>query len=183
MEEELSPKFDGIALVNHQIFNDDRGTLSVLFSKTELSNLQIDKFVQQNHVVSNIGVIRGIHWQHASYAQGKLITCQAGSIFDVFVDLRKSSQSFGKWGGITLSSEDSFSIWIPKGFGHGFQALESNSEVLYSLDNDFYPEKSSILNPLDPHIGIEWPIRNLSLSLKDSQAPDFRNLVEAELFE
>ncbi len=132
----------------------------------------LSDFVQDNHSRSINGVLRGLHYQ-IQHSQGKLVRCTQGAVYDVIVDLRKSSPTFKKWFGIKLCRSD-LHIWIPPGFAHGFYTLTSSAEINYKQTNYYYPEFDRTLIWNDPEIGIEWPIaENLILSEKDKVGKSF----------
>jgi dTDP-4-dehydrorhamnose 3,5-epimerase len=132
------------------------------------------KFVQDNHSKSKRGVIRGLHYQKAPYEQGKLVRVVSGEIFDVAVDLRKKSPTYGKWVGIKLSSKNMKQLWIPKGFAHGFQVISKEAEVLYKTTNYYAPKLQFTIRWDDEFLKIKWD-KNLNkiLSSKDLNSPKF----------
>lgn len=137
-------------------------------------------FIQDNHALSKKGVLRGLHYQLPPYAQGKLIRVTRGAIFDVAVDLRRSSPTFGQWTGETLSADNGRQIWIPEGFAHGYLALTDHTECLYKVTAFYTPEAERTIAWNDPAIGITWPEDTQPiLSEKDRQGV---LLGEAELF-
>ena len=144
-------------------------------------------FLQENHSRSKYGILRGLHYQKEPYEQGKLVRCLSGSIYDVEVDLRKSSNTFGEWAAIELSSENNIQFWIPEGFAHGFLTLSDTADISYKV-TDYWnkdAEKSVMWN--DEDININWPLKNLAintplLSTKDSKGLFFADLTKEELF-
>lgn len=133
--------------------------------------------VQENHSKSKKGVLRGLHYQTNPFAQGKLVRVVKGKTFDVAVDMRRNSQTFAKWVGAELSDENKLMLFMPRGFAHGFVALEDDTEVVYLVDNDYSkPNEQGILWN-DNRIGIKWPIENVILSEKDSKWPIFDHSV------
>ncbi len=138
------------------------------------------EFVQDNHSQSQRGVLRGLHYQLTPHSQGKLVRCVEGAVFDVAVDIRKNSATFGKWVGAVLSAENKHQLWIPEGFAHGFLTLSETAQFLYKATNFYAPqsERSIIWN--DPDIAIEWPtVEAIILSAKDEQGLP---LSKAELY-
>ncbi|EPR85446.1 dTDP-4-dehydrorhamnose 3,5-epimerase [Acinetobacter gerneri DSM 14967 = CIP 107464 = MTCC 9824] len=131
--------------------------------------LEIPQFVQDNHSLSQKGVLRGLHFQNAPYAQGKLVRVVQGKAWDVAVDIRKDSETYGQWVGVELSGENHKQFWIPEGFAHGFLALEDNTQFLYKTTNYYNKESEGAIIWNDPTIAIEWPVNGyeIFLSSKD----------------
>jgi len=160
-----------ILLIEPKIFEDDRGLFFESYNqenfenKTNLSPI----FVQENHSSSKKAVLRGLHYQLPPAAQDKLIKVVQGEIFDVAVDIRKNSPSFGKWVGEVLSSDNKKQLWIPKGFAHGFFVLSETAEVNYKTTNYYMPEFERIIRWNDSELGIDWNLNGLNpiLSAKD----------------
>ena len=139
-------------------------------------------FVQENVSKSSKGTVRGLHWQTNPKAQDKLITCISGEIFDVAIDLRKDSKTFGSYCFQILKGGENKSIWIPKGFAHGFQALTNECIISYSVSADFSIDNSRTINPHCPTVGIDWPIKDTILSKSDSEAKTLQDLLSEEIF-
>ncbi len=136
-------------------------------------------FVQDNHSRSAAGVLRGLHYQLAPHEQGKLVSVLAGAIFDVAVDLRAASPTFGQWTGALLSATNRHSLWVPPGFAHGFLALEAGSEVFYKVTSYYAPESERSLRWDDPQLAIGWPAPPQEMSLRDRQAPGLAQALAA----
>lgn len=168
---------DGVLIVKGKRFADNRGFFSELYKEDLFSSNGMSRFVQDNMSESSSGVIRGLHWQSDPFGQGKLVSCLAGSVLDVAVDVRKGSSTFGKHVAVKLPATEPVSLWIPTGFAHGFQALENNTRVFYKVTNYWNKESERSLNPLDPQLAIEWPIENKILSEKDAEAPSLSYLI------
>ena len=171
----------GLKVVEPTVFGDARGYFMETYNYNDFREAGIDvEFVQDNHSRSIRNVLRGIHYQ-IQQPQGKLIRVIAGEVFDVAVDLRRHSPTFGKWVGATLSAENFNMLWIPPGFGHGFLVLSDLAEFVYKATDFYAPqyERSILWN--DPDISIEWPLHDESpiLSEKDAKA---KHLHEAEVF-
>jgi dTDP-4-dehydrorhamnose 3,5-epimerase len=170
-----------VLLIEPQVFGDDRGFFFESFNQNkfeEATGYKIN-FVQDNHSKSVKGVLRGLHYQLPPKAQGKLVRVIQGEVFDVSVDIRKSSPTFGKWVGEILSSDNKKQMWIPEGFAHGFVTLSDTAEFLYKTTDFYSKEYEQAIRWNDDTIGIQWPINNVSLSLKDELALSF---TEANLF-
>jgi dTDP-4-dehydrorhamnose 3,5-epimerase len=150
---------EGVYLFSPNIYKDDRGSFVESFNKNVFSE-HVDgyfEFVQDNQSVSKAGVLRGLHFQ-INHPQGKLVRVSRGSVFDVAVDLRRSSPSFGQWVGVTLTEENQSQLWIPPGFAHGFYALTEHVTVQYKVTDFWYPEHERTLIWNDPSVGIKWPL-------------------------
>jgi dTDP-4-dehydrorhamnose 3,5-epimerase len=171
-----------VLILEPKVFGDERGFFYESFNAAafeEATGLK-RQFVQDNHSKSQRGVLRGLHYQ-IQQPQGKLVRVVAGEVFDVAVDLRKSSPSFGRWVGTHLSAQNQRQLWVPEGFAHGFVVLSESAEFLYKTTDYYAPahERSLLWN--DPELGIQWPISEApQLSKKDVEG---KRLSEAELFE
>ena len=168
-----------VLLIEPEIFGDDRGFFFESFNQENFKKVTGKKinFVQDNHSKSIKGVLRGLHYQLPPKAQGKLVRVTQGEVFDVVVDLRQTSVTFGKWVGETLSAENKKQIWIPEGFAHGFLTLSDTAEFLYKTTNFYSLEHERSISWNDPNIGINWPDINIVLSAKDKVANTFLNSV------
>ncbi|MEZ7834214.1 MAG: dTDP-4-dehydrorhamnose 3,5-epimerase [Burkholderiaceae bacterium] len=150
---------DGVLLLEPKVFGDERGFFFESFNQRDFdqaTGLSV-QFVQDNHSKSSQGVLRGLHYQ-IQHPQGKLVRVTAGEVFDVVVDLRSSSATFGRSYGITLSADNKRQLWIPAGFAHGFLVTSESAEFLYKTTDYWYPEFERSLLWSDPALGIEWPI-------------------------
>ena len=169
----LSLRIPDVILIEPEVFDDERGFFIESYQKERFATAGISyEFVQDNHSRSMQGVLRGLHYQ-IKKPQGKLIRIVAGEIFDVAVDLRKTSATFGQWVEAYLSAENKKQIWVPPGFAHGFYVISEYAEVLYKATDYYAPqwERSILWN--DPRIGIQWPLINgeqPNLSIKDANA-------------
>jgi dTDP-4-dehydrorhamnose 3,5-epimerase len=172
----VKTKIPDVILISPEVFGDDRGFFLETFREDNFLKFGIGpKFVQDNHSGSQKGVLRGLHYQ-IQQPQGKLIRAIAGEIFDVAVDLRKSSQTFGQWVGVILSANNKHQLWLPPGFAHGFLVLSDWAEVVYKATDYYAPvhERSVIWN--DSYLNIDWPIEPgqiPNVSKKDSMAIKF----------
>ncbi len=170
-----------VLLIEPQVFADERGFFFESFNLERFEKAVGEKinFVQDNHSKSLKGVLRGLHYQLPPKAQGKLVRVTHGEVFDVAVDLRQSSQTFGKWVGEILSADNKKQIWIPEGFAHGFLTLSDSSEFLYKTTDYYSKEHEQAIRWNDEKIGIQWPMKEVSLSSKDDAALSFK---EAKYF-
>lgn len=159
----------GVFEITLNPFVDERGFFMRVFDEKIFNDFNINRqWVQENHSKSTKkGIIRGLHFQLQPFAETKLVRCIKGEIFDVFVDIRKGSESFGKWGSIRLSDENKKMIFIPRGFAHGFCTLTEVTEVLYKVDNYYSKEHEVGILWNDPKLMIKWPIKEPFLSEKD----------------
>lgn len=179
----IETKIPAVKIIEPKVFGDDRGYFYESFNKKLFDNAigQPVEFVQDNHSRSVRGVLRGLHFQLPPFAQGKLVRCTLGEVFDVAVDIRRSSPTFGHWVGVNLSAENKRQLWIPEGFAHGFITLSEHAEFLYKTTNYYAPAHDRGVRWDDPTIGIDWPeVGELTLSSKDLQQPDLAN---ADLFD
>jgi len=169
-----------VIIIEPEVYSDERGLFFESFNKALWKKAHAeDDFVQDNHSRSIKTVLRGLHYQ-IKQAQGKLVRAVVGEIFDVAVDVRRDSQTFGKWTGLILSAENKRQLWVPKGFAHGFLVLSDVAEVVYKATDYYAPEYERSIIWNDPDIGIEWPLDGRPLlSKKDSSAAAFR---DAEVF-
>jgi len=152
-----------VFLLEPRVFGDDRGFFYESWNTKTLLDLGLDMdFVQDNHSKSHRGVLRGLHYQ-VQHPQGKLVRVVAGEVFDVVVDLRKSSPTCGKWVGSLLSAENKRMAWIPPGFAHGFFVLSETAEFLYKASDYWYPEHERTLLWNDSAVGINWPVAGVPL--------------------
>jgi dTDP-4-dehydrorhamnose 3,5-epimerase len=168
-------ELDGLLEIRPARFGDERGFFSEVWREDRLAEAGIHvAFVQDNHSYSQArGVLRGLHYQLPPAAQDKLVRVSRGAIFDVAVDIRSGSPTFGRWAGIVLSAAEWNQLFVPKGFAHGFVTLEEDTEVLYKASAAYAPELERAIRFDDPAIAIEWPVdaSGLTLSEKDRSAP------------
>jgi dTDP-4-dehydrorhamnose 3,5-epimerase len=158
----------GLILIKPRVIGDNRGFFLELYKRSDFVKAGIaEQLVQDNYSRSAQGVLRGLHYQKTPKAQGKLVMCMKGSIFDVAVDIRKGSPHFGKWAGVELNGENRHMIYVPAGFAHGFQVLSDFAEVLYKCTEEYSPEHERGITWNDPDIAVSWPIKEPTLSAKD----------------
>lgn len=177
----ISTALPEVLILEPKVFGDDRGFFFESFNLRDfqqVSGLDVN-FMQDNHSRSERNVLRGLHYQ-IQHPQGKLVRVISGSVFDVSVDLRRSSPNFGKWVGVELTSENKRQLWIPPGFAHGFVVTSESAEFLYKTTDYWFPEHERSLLWNDPAVGIEWPLDGEpKLAAKDAAA---KVLGEAEVF-
>ncbi len=165
-------KIPEVILIEPKVFKDKRGFFMETYKITDFANFGIkENFVQENHSFSFKGILRGLHYQHPPFAQGKLVRVVKGEIFDVAVDIRKGSPTYGKWVAEILSEENKKALYIPVGFAHGFCVLSEVAEVIYKVTNLYSPESEAGVFWNDETLNIEWPIREPILSEKDKKWP------------
>ncbi len=181
-----SELIQGLKLIHPKVFYDQRGYFLESWNQ-KIFNTKIYSsidFLQDNHSFSSQGTLRGLHYQLPPHEQGKLVRCIRGEIFDVAIDLRRSSNTFAKWASVYLSADNFKQLFIPAGFAHGFLTLSDEAEVLYKATNYWNKdaERSIIWN--DPHLKIDWPRnREFQLSSKDALAPSLKDICEDDLFD
>ena len=163
----------GLKLIQRKPIEDSRGSLARVFSADEFRLVGLDKPVAQiNHTLTRIkGAVRGLHFQNPPHAEVKLVSCLAGAVFDVAVDLRAGSATFLRWHGEVLSAENRRSLLLPEGFAHGFQTLTEDAQLLYLHTATYHPESEGALNFEDTALGIEWPLPVADLSDRDRAHP------------
>ena len=169
-----------VLIIEPKVFGDDRGWFFESFNEKDFSAAvgHSVTFVQDNHSSSKKGVLRGLHYQ-MEQTQGKLVRVCHGVVFDVAVDIRRSSPTFGKWVGEIISSDNKKQLWIPKGFAHGFLTLSDTAEFLYKTTDFYSKDHEEAIQWNDKTIGIDWPMKDVSLSSKDNAALSFK---EAKYF-
>lgn len=178
----ITTEIPGVVIIEPKIFGDERGFFFESFNTRTFAAATglSPNFVQDNHSRSSKNVLRGLHYQ-IRQSQGKLVRVIAGEVFDVAVDLRRSSPTFGKWTGTRLSAENKRTLWIPEGFAHGFLVLSDSADFLYKTTDYYAPEHERCIVWNDPAIDIDWPLSGApTLSAKDKAG---KLLAEAETFE
>lgn len=174
----IETELDGVLVVESGRAADDRGFFSEVYSERTWAEQGFrERFVQDNLSMSHKGVVRGMHYQLEPHAMGKLVRAVRGAVYDVAVDLRRGSPTFGKWVGVELNESGNTALWIPAGFAHGFLALEDHTLVYYKSTAVHTPEAERTLSYQCPRVGICWPIPPKIISRKDAEAP---GLDEAE---
>ena len=172
-----------VLLIEPRVFGDERGFFFESFNQqrfNEATGLDL-QFVQDNHSKSAKNVLRGLHYQLPPRAQGKLVRVVAGEVFDVAVDIRKNSPTFGHWVGVTLSADNKHQLWIPPGLAHGFLVITESAEFLYKTTDYYAPELERCIRWDDPDLGIDWPIEGAPLlSGKDAESPRLSSLCQAQ---
>ena len=177
---------EGPILLTPSLKYDERGFFVESWNQNEFNSLigSEIKFLLDGHSLSKKGVLRGLHYQIPPNQQGKLVRCIIGEIYDVIVDIRKTSKTFGEWYGIEMNAADHYQLWIPPGFAHGFLSLNQDSIVLYKVDQFRYQNHERILKWNDELVGIKWPQLKepYHLSEKDKNAPTLTEIYEDDLF-
>lgn len=173
-------KFKGVFEIQLEPREDKRGFFMRVYDDTIFEKHGIHRnWVQENHSLSvEKDVIRGMHFQFPPHAETKLVRVVSGELYDVFIDLRKDSPTFGQWDSIILSAENKKVIYIPRGFAHGNCSLTDNVQIVYKVDNYYAPNSEGTIKWDDPDVGIDWPIDNPVISTKDSEAGSFREFIE-----
>ncbi len=175
-------EIEGVILVKPKAFGDNRGFFMESYKKSEFFKNGIDvEFVQDNHSKSAKNVLRGLHYQAKPYEQAKLVRCSKGKIYDVAVDLRKSSKTFGKWLKVELSEENKHMLFIPAGFAHGFAVVSDEAELLYKTSTEYSRENDRGLLYCDKDINVDWGIDSPILSEKDKIQPKLTEINKEEL--
>ena len=160
-------KLEGVLLVTPKVFGDDRGFFMETYNQDKAAELGLPtSFVQDNHSKSSKGVLRGLHYQYPQW-QGKLVRVVQGEIFDVAVDIRAGSPTYGEWVGYSLNDENKQQLYVPEGFAHGFVVTSDTAEVVYKCTDMYAPEQEGSVLWNDPAIGIDWPVDEPLLSAKD----------------
>jgi len=173
----IETSLKGACIIKPKVFRDERGFFLEFWNeKVFAENGIAAKFVQDNHSLSvKKGVLRGLHFQLPPNEQAKLVRVTRGKVYDVIVDLRKNSETFGKWEGFELSAENFQMPFIPRGFAHAYCMLEDNTEFIYKVDNFYAPESDSGIIWNDPDLAINWPTKDPILSEKDSKLQELKN--------
>ncbi|APU47203.1 dTDP-4-dehydrorhamnose 3,5-epimerase [Acinetobacter junii] len=185
----IETKIKGLLILEPKVFGDDRGWFMESFNQKAFEQaldelgLDIPQFVQDNHSLSQKGVLRGLHYQLNPYAQGKLVRVVQGKAWDVAVDIRKSSPTFGQWVGVELTGQNHKQFWIPAGFAHGFVALEDNTQFLYKTTNYYNKESEGAIVWNDPSIAIDWPLGDIYQVLVSEKDEIASVLKDAKLFD
>jgi dTDP-4-dehydrorhamnose 3,5-epimerase len=172
----LKTDIEGLMIVRPRVFEDSRGYFFESFSQREFDAVMPGvRFVQDNESRSSYGVVRGLHFQKAPYAQGKLTRCVLGRVLDVAMDLREGSATYGKYVAVELSEENHLQLWVPAGFAHGFSVLSPAAVFQYKCDEFYHPETEDGYYPLSPALGIDWqvPVSDMILSDKDRVRKNF----------
>lgn len=168
-------KIKGAFIVDIKRISDDRGFFGRAFCQREMKKMGLNERVAQTNLSSNPkkGTLRGLHYQVSPHEESKLVRCTRGSLFDVIVDLRKSSETYGQWFGTKLTADSFQMLYVPEGCAHGFVTLEDNTDIMYEVSEFYAPNAERGLLWNDPTIGIQWPIEPLIISEKDKQQPFF----------
>jgi dTDP-4-dehydrorhamnose 3,5-epimerase len=178
MPEVLPTKLDGVVRLAPAVHGDERGFMLESFSRKDWAEAGVDcEFVQQNHSRSRRGTLRAIHFQ-TDPGQAKLVRCPRGSVFDVAVDLRRDSPTYGQWEGYELSDENHHQLFVPVGFGHGFAVLSEEADFTYLVSSYYDPATEAGIRWDDPEVGVEWPVDEPLLSERDKTAPTLSEIAD-----
>lgn len=174
----IETRLPGVVVFEPKVFRDQRGFFVETFRESALLEAAINEtFVQDNHSRSSKGILRGLHYQ-LFQPQGKLVRVSRGKVFDVAVDVRKNSPTFGQWFGAVLDDENLRMMYVPPGYAHGFVVLSEVADFIYRCTNYYHAESEQCIAWNDPDIGVQWPVSDVTLSTKDQSAP---NLLQQEL--
>jgi dTDP-4-dehydrorhamnose 3,5-epimerase len=166
---------EGAYLIQDKVFKDERGAFTEIWATKQLRNAGISFQPASSCFSFNIdsGILRGLHYQSEPFGQSKIVSCVAGKVYDVILDLRKGKSSFLKWEAIGLTAFSGQAIYIPEGCAHGFVTLENNTVISYLIEGEYNPQAAGVVRWNDPSIGISWPVKDPILSEKDRNAADF----------
>jgi len=177
----METEIPGLKIIQPKIFGDPRGFFFESYNAERYAALGIsNKFVQDNVSFSTQGILRGLHFQNPG-SQGKLVSVLQGEVFDVAVDVRQGSPTFGKWFGLYLNSETKQQFWVPEGFAHGFVVTSPTAMFCYKCDSYYQPQSEFSLQWNDPDLGVSWPVEQPTLSTKDQKAKRLRDFQSNEL--
>jgi dTDP-4-dehydrorhamnose 3,5-epimerase len=175
----IKTEIEGVLILEPRVFGDERGFFSESFNQRAFDEAVGHKvvFVQDNHSRSTRGVLRGLHYQLPPHAQGKLVRVTQGSVYDVAVDIRRQSPTFGRWVGVELSGENHRQLWLPPGMAHGFLVTSDSADFLYKTTEYYAPQAERSVRWDDPDLGIAWPMLpdSSKISAKDASAPSLRD--------
>ena len=179
----LTCEIPGLVIIEPKVFGDARGYFMETWNQQRYREVGLDcNFVQDNISVSRRGILRGLHFQNPK-GQGKLVCALQGEVFDVAVDLRKNSPTFGRWHGLTLSAENKRQFFVPAGFAHGFAVLSETAMFAYKCTEFYTPQNEMALLWNDPEVGVQWPLEAPQLSDKDARGVRLRDIPRERLFE
>ena len=171
-------ELDGLVLIEPKVFSDERGYFFESYKHSDFARSGIDAaFVQDNHSLSKKGVIRGLHYQQNPMAQGKLVRVIRGALWDVAVDIRRSSKNFKKWIAVELSEDNKRMLYVPPGFAHGFLALTDDAHLVYKCTEEYSPQHDSGIRWDDLEISVQWPVQKPLVSEKDERLPYLRDAI------
>lgn len=181
----METEIEGVYILEPTVFEDCRGFFMESYNKKDFEEIGLYyDLVQDNHSLSiKAGILRGLHFQLNPKAQTKIVRCLSGAIYDVVVDIRKGSPTFGKWISFILTPDNKRQIVVPKGFAHGILTLVPNTEILYKVDEYYSPKHDRSIRWNDPDLNIKWPVSNPILSEKDANAPLLKDILDEINFE
>lgn len=178
----IATRIPEVKIIEPAVFGDTRGFFMETHNSRKFAELGLDlNFVQDNHSRSRQGILRGLHYQ-MQQTQGKLVRVTSGKVFDVAVDVRRSSPTFGQWVGVELSDENHRMLWVPEGFAHGFYVMSESADFLYKCTNLYAPEHEACIRWDDPTLAIEWPLEDGQAPLVSSKDAQGKSWAEAETF-
>lgn len=171
-------KIKGAYLIDIKRIADERGFFGRAFCQREMKDMGLNDRIAQTNLSSNPvkGTLRGLHYQVAPHEESKLVRCTRGSLFDVVVDLRKESETYGQWFGVVLKADNFQMLYVPEGCAHGFLTLEDHTDIMYEVSEFYAPNAERGLLWNDPEIGIQWPMEPILISEKDKQQPSFQKI-------
>lgn len=170
-------KIPSLLLIQPKVFQDERGFFLEKYKQSEFEKISLPPFVQDNYSSSKQGVIRGLHYQRSPYEQGKLVSVVFGKVWDVAVDIRKNSPTFGQWVGVELSDKNNLAFYIPVGFAHGFSVLSQEARFFYKCTTEYLPEYEQGIRFNDPDLNIDWKLTAKPIvSAKDIVLPLFKDI-------
>lgn len=173
-----------VVIIEPRVFQDERGFFMESYKHSEFAASGINEsFVQDNHSRSRRGVLRGLHYQNPPRSQGKLVRAISGEVYDVAVDIRRGSRTYGRWVSAVLSEDNKWMLYVPPGFAHGFMALSEVAEILYKTTEEYAPQAEAGIIWNDPAIGIKWPIEKPILAPKDARWPNLSEAINGFVLE
>jgi dTDP-4-dehydrorhamnose 3,5-epimerase len=173
----IASSLPGLLVITPAVYSDGRGYFMEVFKESDFIKAGIcEQFVQDNVSCSSKGTLRGLHFQNPPHAQSKLVRCTSGRLWDVVVDIRPTSSTYGHWAGLELSKKNRLMHYVPAGFAHGFLALEDDTELYYKCGSEYTPDSEGGIRWDDPELGIAWPLEDVLVSAKDAALPFLKDM-------